>query len=92
MHPTLTRRRALQLLAAACAACGREHVPAIGLGTWQTFDVGDSAGERAPLAQVLTRCLAAGGQVIDHLDDNVAAGRGRVPDEAQRRRIVEAVG
>jgi aryl-alcohol dehydrogenase-like predicted oxidoreductase len=42
-----------------------EALPAIGLGTWQTFDVGASARERDPLAEVLRRFLAAGGRVID---------------------------
>jgi aryl-alcohol dehydrogenase-like predicted oxidoreductase len=42
-----------------------EAIPAIGLGTWQTFDVGESAKERDPLAEVLRRFLAAGGRVID---------------------------
>ena len=40
-----------------------EALPAIGLGTWQTFDVG--AGEREPLRAVLRAFAAAGGRVID---------------------------
>lgn len=43
----------------------KEQIPVIGLGTWQTFDVGSGAAERAPLAEVLRRFLAAGGRVID---------------------------
>ncbi|MEO8552846.1 MAG: aldo/keto reductase [Kofleriaceae bacterium] len=42
-----------------------ELLPAIGLGTWQTFDVGRAKSERTPLAEVLTELLAAGGRVID---------------------------
>jgi aryl-alcohol dehydrogenase-like predicted oxidoreductase len=42
-----------------------EPIPVIGLGTWQTFDVGSGAAERAPVVQVLRRFLAAGGRVID---------------------------
>lgn len=42
-----------------------EAIPMVGLGTWQTFDVGASAAERAPLAEVLRRFHAAGGRVID---------------------------
>jgi aryl-alcohol dehydrogenase-like predicted oxidoreductase len=42
-----------------------EQVPVIGMGTWQTFDVGASAAERAPLVEVLRRFFAAGGRVID---------------------------
>jgi aryl-alcohol dehydrogenase-like predicted oxidoreductase len=42
-----------------------EAIPAVGLGTWRTFDVGASAAERAPRLEVLERFLAAGGRVID---------------------------
>ncbi|MFN0253420.1 MAG: aldo/keto reductase [Kofleriaceae bacterium] len=38
-----------------------EKVPAIGLGSWQTFDVDDVA----PITPVLERFLALGGRVID---------------------------
>jgi aryl-alcohol dehydrogenase-like predicted oxidoreductase len=62
-----------------------EAIPVIGLGTWQTFDVGASSAERAPLAEVLRLFFAAGGRVIDSspmygrsetvAGDLVAAGR-----------------
>ena len=42
-----------------------EPLPLIGLGTWQTFDVGRSAEERAPLAEVLAAFAAAGGKLVD---------------------------
>jgi diketogulonate reductase-like aldo/keto reductase len=42
-----------------------ETIPAVGLGTWQTFDVGASAAARAPLREVLARFVALGGRVID---------------------------
>jgi diketogulonate reductase-like aldo/keto reductase len=42
-----------------------ETIPAIGLGTWQTFDVGGSAKDREPLRDVLRRFVALGGRVID---------------------------
>jgi aryl-alcohol dehydrogenase-like predicted oxidoreductase len=42
-----------------------EDVPVIGLGTWQTFDVGTSEAERAPRLEVLRSFFAAGGRVID---------------------------
>ncbi len=42
-----------------------ERLPAVGLGTWRTFDVGPTAAERAPLAEVLRRFVALGGRVID---------------------------
>ena len=44
---------------------GSEQIPVIGLGTWQTFDVGKSERERAPLVEVLRRFADAGGRVID---------------------------
>jgi aryl-alcohol dehydrogenase-like predicted oxidoreductase len=43
----------------------KEPLPVIGLGTWQTFDVGASDAERAPLRAVLAAFFAAGGRVID---------------------------
>jgi diketogulonate reductase-like aldo/keto reductase len=42
-----------------------EKLPVIGLGTWQAFDVGDSAAERQPLEEVLSRFVKLGGKVID---------------------------
>lgn len=42
-----------------------EKIPAIGLGTSQTFDVGDSPNERVPLREVLRRFVELGGKVID---------------------------
>ena len=42
-----------------------ETVPAVGLGTWQTFDVGASAAEREPRREVLRRFVELGGRVID---------------------------
>jgi diketogulonate reductase-like aldo/keto reductase len=42
-----------------------ELLPAIGLGTWQTFDVGDNEAARAPLRAVLRAFAASGGSVID---------------------------
>jgi diketogulonate reductase-like aldo/keto reductase len=42
-----------------------EAIPVIGLGTWQTFDVGTGESARAPLREVLKRFVASGGSVID---------------------------
>jgi diketogulonate reductase-like aldo/keto reductase len=42
-----------------------ERIPAIGLGTWSTFDVGFSAEARAPLEEVLSRFAERGGRVVD---------------------------
>ncbi|HEY0137540.1 MAG TPA: aldo/keto reductase, partial [Nannocystis sp.] len=42
-----------------------EWLPAIGMGTWETFDVGAGPNERAPLREVLRVFSAGGGRVID---------------------------
>jgi diketogulonate reductase-like aldo/keto reductase len=42
-----------------------EELPVIGLGTWQTFDVGASPDARAPLGEVLRALVALGGSVVD---------------------------
>ena len=41
-----------------------ERIPALGLGTWQAFDVGDPA-RRGPLREVLRRFVDLGGRVVD---------------------------
>jgi diketogulonate reductase-like aldo/keto reductase len=41
-----------------------EAIPAVGLGTWRTFDVGDGRA-RAPLKDVLARFVELGGRVLD---------------------------
>ena len=46
-------------------AKGEEKLPRIGLGTWQTFDVGGDAAARATLREVLKLFAAAGGRMID---------------------------
>jgi diketogulonate reductase-like aldo/keto reductase len=42
-----------------------EELPVIGLGTWQTFDVGSAERERAPLEEVLRELVALGGRLVD---------------------------
>jgi diketogulonate reductase-like aldo/keto reductase len=42
-----------------------EHLPVIGLGTWQSFDVGPSSAERDPLRSLLRVLIEGGGSVID---------------------------
>ncbi|RDC63656.1 aldo/keto reductase [Adhaeribacter pallidiroseus] len=42
-----------------------ELLPAVGLGTWQTFDVSPSATMRAPLKEVLQQFVTLGGKLID---------------------------
>ena len=42
-----------------------ELLPAVGVGTWQTFDVGTEAAERAELKEVLRLLVEGGGSVVD---------------------------
>ena len=42
-----------------------EELPVIGLGTWQTFDIGSGERERAPLEEVLREFVALGGRLVD---------------------------
>ena len=41
------------------------RLPVVGLGTWQTFDVGADAAARANLGRVMARFVELGGEVID---------------------------
>jgi diketogulonate reductase-like aldo/keto reductase len=77
----LTRRAVLHLMAAAAVGpvpagavapilerpvpSSGEKIPAVGLGTWRTFDVGTAASDRAPLKDVLRRFVELGGRVLD---------------------------
>lgn len=42
-----------------------EEIPSVGIGTWQTFDVGSGAAERNPLKNVLQKFIENSGSVID---------------------------
>jgi len=42
-----------------------EEIPAVGLGTWQTFDVGSDRTQRTALAEVLRTFHRLGGRVVD---------------------------
>jgi len=42
-----------------------EKLTAVGVGTWQTFDVGESNSDREPLQGVLKTLIEKGGTVID---------------------------
>jgi len=42
-----------------------EKIPIVGLGTWQTFDVGNSLSARNTLIQVLKEMHKNGGSIID---------------------------
>lgn len=68
----LTRREALALLAVGATTratsfskATKMNLPAIGLGTWQTFDVGPSESARKPLEEVLSLFVQLGGRVVD---------------------------
>ena len=59
-----TAPAAAPLIERAIPASG-EALPVIGVGTWQTFDVGADAAARAALREVLTLFARAGGKAID---------------------------
>jgi diketogulonate reductase-like aldo/keto reductase len=42
-----------------------QDLPVVGLGTWQTFDIGTAPAERAQRAEVLKALFESGGSVID---------------------------
>jgi len=42
-----------------------EALPVVGVGTWQTFDIGEGAAEREQRKEVLRVLFEAGGKVID---------------------------
>ncbi len=73
MTSRLTRREALALLAVGAAAGMKTRrsktamldLPIIGLGTWQTFDVGAAESARKPLDEVLSLFVQLGGRVVD---------------------------
>ena len=60
----MTRREAMALLAAGALGAksggSKETLPRIGLGTWQTFDVGSSDAARKPLRDVLAEFVKYG--------------------------------
>ena len=64
LTPTILAKPDQKLLQRAIPSSG-EMLPAIGLGTWQVFDVGPGDRERQPLEEVLRRFVALGGRVVD---------------------------
>jgi diketogulonate reductase-like aldo/keto reductase len=54
-----------QVLKRPIPAAADESLPVIGMGTWNTFDVGSATADRAPLIEVLQTFHAAAGRVID---------------------------
>lgn len=63
LSPTLTGAQP-NILTKTIPSIG-EHVPAIGMGSWLTFDVGGDERLRAQRAQVLRRFFDMGGAMID---------------------------
>ena len=77
----MNRREAIRLIGAAAALSlgagpkqtvitkpipsSKEQIPVIGLGTWQTFDVGSSSSSRTQLRDVLQLFSDLGGRLID---------------------------
>ena len=62
--PIFAANESSTMLTRAIPASG-EKLPVIGLGTWQTFDVGTSEAERAPLEQVLSLLVKLRGSAVD---------------------------
>jgi len=57
-RPTMTTNVEMRRL-------GTDSVPAIGMGTWQTFDVGQDATARVALSEVVREFVALGGTLVD---------------------------
>jgi aryl-alcohol dehydrogenase-like predicted oxidoreductase len=62
--PGIATAKAATLLTRKVPSSG-EELPVIGLGTSGPFEVGESAAQRAPLAQVLAGFFSGGGRLID---------------------------
>jgi diketogulonate reductase-like aldo/keto reductase len=57
--------RGAELMHTRAIPSSGEALPVIGLGTWQTFDVGGHPAARGPLKEVLQALYAAGGRLVD---------------------------
>jgi diketogulonate reductase-like aldo/keto reductase len=64
LFPRMNAMAADAMIARPIPSSG-EAMPVIGLGTWNVFDVGEDAGARAPLKEVLRHLVDAGGRMID---------------------------
>ena len=62
---TMTPAAAAPALARRAIPADGRRLPVIGLGTWQTFDVGSDAAARTRLGGVLARFVELGGAVAD---------------------------
>ena len=67
-----------------------EKLPVIGLGTWQSFDVGASAADRAPLEEVLAAFVRFGGRVVDS-SPMYGRAEGVFGDLAQKLRLHDSL-
>lgn len=69
--PTLACAGALAQPATRASVLGKripssgEDIPAVGLGSWITFNVGNDREARANCAEVMRNFFAAGGRLID---------------------------
>ena len=63
--PTGTHEQREMLRRKIPAAADGESVPVIGMGTWNTFDVGGGVPEREPLKRVLEVFYESGARLID---------------------------
>lgn len=63
--PAGTHERGEMLRRKIPSAADGESIPVVGMGTWNTFDVGGGTQEREPLKKVLEVFYAAGARLID---------------------------
>ncbi len=61
---TRAAREPISMLTRAIPSSG-ENLPAIGLGTWQTFDIDPASAQRKPLEEVLSLFVKLGGKLVD---------------------------
>lgn len=87
MLPPLAHAAAPALATRIIPADGR-RLPVIGLGTWQTFDVGADATARANLGGVLSRFVELGGEVVDS-SPMYGSAEAVIGDLARERRLRE---
>jgi diketogulonate reductase-like aldo/keto reductase len=64
IDPHMSQAADLNLITRPIPSSG-ERLPVVGVGTWQTFDVGGDAHARARLREVLTLFTVGGGTLID---------------------------
>lgn len=64
MIPALTTSNTNSIMKRIIPSSG-EKLPVVGLGTWQTFDVGDQDDKRRVLSEVLLQLKTLGGSMID---------------------------